>query len=172
VPQANSQTLESFIAGQIDGAWVPEPWATRLIAEAGGHVLVDERDLWPEGEYVTTHLIVRTEFLAQHPDVVKRLLEGHLAATDYVNANAAVAQATVIESIRQVTGSSLSPAIVAGAWANLTFTLDPIATSLQASADDAQALGFLPSANLDGIYDLALLNEVLRAAGRPEINQP
>ena len=62
LPQSNSTTLESFVAGAIDGAWVPEPWATRLILEGGGHVLVDERDLWPDtdGEYVTTHVIVRT----------------------------------------------------------------------------------------------------------------
>lgn len=172
VPQGNAQTLETFRAGQIDGAWVPEPWASRLIEEGGGHVLVDERDLWPAGQYVTTHLIVRTEFLAQQPDIVRRLLDGHLRATDYVNTSPAEAQASAIEAIRQITGSALSPTIMASAWTNLTFTVDPITASLQESADDAQALGFLPSAELDGIYDLALLNEVLRVAGRPEIAQP
>ena len=75
-PQANADTLAAFQAGDIDGAWEPEPWATRLVQEGGGHVLVDERDLWPDGAYVTTHLIVRTEFLNDHPDVVKQLLEG------------------------------------------------------------------------------------------------
>ncbi|HEY7598553.1 MAG TPA: ABC transporter substrate-binding protein, partial [Candidatus Limnocylindrales bacterium] len=172
VPQANAQTLDAFASGLIDGAWVPEPWATRLIVEGGGHVLVDERDLWPGGAYVTTHLIVRTEFLDQHPDVVRRLLEGHLRATDHVNAAPAAAQATLIEAIEQATGSALSPSIVAAAWPNLTFTLDPVASSLQASADAAHELGFLDSADLHGIYDLRLLNEVLRAAGRPEIAQP
>ena len=76
VPQENSATLDAFKAGHIDGAWVPEPWATRLIQEGGGTVLVDERDLWPDGQYVTTHLIVATQFLDDHPDVVKRPAPG------------------------------------------------------------------------------------------------
>ncbi len=107
LPQGNSQTLDTFISGGIDGAWVPEPWATRMIQDGGGHVLVDERDLWLGGQYVTTHLIVRTEFLTQHPDVVKRLLQGHLQATDYVNSSAAEGQATLISSITELTGSTL-----------------------------------------------------------------
>jgi NitT/TauT family transport system substrate-binding protein len=172
VPQGNSQTLETFIAGEIDGAWVPEPWATRLIREGGGRVLVDERDLWPDGRYVTTHLIVRTEFLEQRPDVVKRLLLGHVRATDYVGESPAEAQATVVQSIEAITGSRLSEPVLAAAWANLTFTVDPIASSLQASADDARELGFLPSSDLEGIYDLRLLNEVLDELGRPRIAQP
>ena len=74
VPQENAQTLETFQAGTIDGAWVPEPWATRLIQDGGAKVLVDERDLWPDGKYVTTHLLVATKFLDANPEVVKRIL--------------------------------------------------------------------------------------------------
>ena len=172
VPQGNSQSLETFVTGEIDGAWVPEPWATRMIEDGAGHVLVDERDLWPNGEYVTTHLIVRTEFLEQHRDVVKRLIEGLLRSTDYVNDSPAEAQATLITAINQLTGSTLSATVVAASWGNLTFTIDPIASSLQTSADEAAALGFLESSDLEGIYDLSVLNEVLREAGRPEIAQP
>jgi NitT/TauT family transport system substrate-binding protein len=172
LPQSNSQTLETFVAGGIDGAWVPEPWATRMINEGGGHVLVDERDLWPNGQYVTTHLIVRTEFLNQHPDVVKRLIQGQLAATDYVNNSPAEAQAAVAAQINQITGTTTSPSVLASAWANLTFTVDPISSSLQKSAADAAGLGFLDSANLAGIYDLTLLNQVLADAGRPQIALP
>ena len=81
-PAGERQTLQTFITGDIDGAWVPEPWATRLIQEGGGKVLVDEADLWPDGEYVTTHLIVATKFLEEHPDVVKQFLEGQVAANE------------------------------------------------------------------------------------------
>ena len=70
-PQDNADTLAAFKTGAIDGAWVPEPWATRLVNEGGGHVLVNEKDLWPDGKFVTTHLIVTTEFLDEHPDTVK-----------------------------------------------------------------------------------------------------
>ncbi len=47
VPQENSQTLQTFATGDIDAAWVPEPFASRLIQESGGKILIDERDLWP-----------------------------------------------------------------------------------------------------------------------------
>ena len=87
-PLANADILTAFTTGDLDGAWVPEPWATRMIEEGGGHVLVDERDLWPDGKFVTTHLIVATEFLNAHPDVVKGLLEGQVAANQFVNENA------------------------------------------------------------------------------------
>lgn len=172
MPQSNSQTLETFVSKQIDGAWVPEPWATRMIKDGGGHVLVDERNLWPNGQYVTTHLIVATTFLQQHPDVVKQLIQGHLNATDYVNNNTADAQTTLGTAINTLTGSTLSPDVISSSWQNLTFTMDPIASSLQTSADAAKSLGFLTSSDLKGIYDLTLLNEVLTAAGRPTIAQP
>ena len=94
-PQANADALNAFIAGDIDGAWVPEPWSTRMVEEGEGRVLVNEADLWPDGDFVTTHLIVATEFLEEHPDVVKSLVQGNLAAIDFTNENPEAAQETV-----------------------------------------------------------------------------
>ena len=172
LPQANSQTLDTFKSGDIDGAWVPEPWATRLVQEGGGKVLVDERDLWPNGAYVTTHLVVTPTFLKDHPDVVKALLTGVVATTDFVNDQPAEAQALVNEGIKDVTQKGLSDAVLTAAWPNLTFTVDPIASSLATSAAEATELGLLEKTDLTGIYDLTLLNEVLREAGKPEIAVP
>ncbi|HAP76801.1 MAG TPA: sulfonate ABC transporter substrate-binding protein [Acidimicrobiaceae bacterium] len=174
LPQTNSTTLESFLNGQIDGAWVPEPWATRLIADGGGVVLVDERDLWEAtgGQYVTTHLIVRTEFLNEHPDLVKAVIEGLAAAIDSIAADPEAAQADVVAQISSITGTDPNPATIAAAFANLTFTLDPIAASLQKSADDAVAVELLRPVDLNGIYDLTLLNEVLAARGDSEVQGP
>ncbi|MEX2552470.1 MAG: ABC transporter substrate-binding protein, partial [Actinomycetota bacterium] len=87
IPQENAQTLQTFRSGAVVGAWVPEPWASRLVLEAGGKILVDEKDLWPDGKYVTTHLIVRTQFLEEHPDVVEALVKGQVEADDFVNSN-------------------------------------------------------------------------------------
>lgn len=168
-PQPNAQILETFRAGDIDGAWVPEPWASRLVQEGGGRVLVDEGDLWPGGRYVTTHLVVRAAYLREHRDVVRRLLEGHLAATDRTNEHPAEAKRAVDAALAELTGKALAPAVLDAAWANLTFTVDPIAPSLRRGAADAHALGLLRSSDLDGIYDLSLLNEVLRAQGRDEV---
>ncbi|HEY8180470.1 MAG TPA: ABC transporter substrate-binding protein [Candidatus Limnocylindria bacterium] len=171
-PLANADILTAFTTGDLDGAWVPEPWATRMIDEGGGHVLVDERDLWPDGKFVTTHLIVATEFLNAHPDVVKGLLEGQVAANQFVNENGDEAQQVVASAIGELTGSELDPAILAASWENLTFTDDPIASSLAVSAQHAEDVGLLDPVDLDGIYDLTLLNEVLSGQGMEEISQP
>ena len=169
-PQDNSQTLETFKTGQISGAWVPEPWATRLVREGGGKVLVDERSLWPGGQFVTTHLIVSTAFLKAHPDVVERLVAGHIAATDYVNQNTAEAQDVVNAGITKVTGQSMSFETISGSWKNMTFTVDPVASSLHKNADDAKKVGLLANdVKLDGIYDVSILNKLLTAAGKAPV---
>lgn len=172
VPQSNGDALTAFVAGDIDGAWVPEPWATRMIEEGGGRVLVDERDLWPDGQFVTTHLIVATDFLEAHPDVVRNLLAGHIAATDALNDDPEAAQATVSAAIAELTDSELPEGTLAAAWETMEFTVDPIATSLAESASDAVELGLLENADIDGIYDLTLLNEVLAELGRDGIPAP
>ena len=171
-PQDNAATLDAFKQDQVQGAWVPEPWATRLVQEGGGKVLVDEKTLWPQGQFVTTHLIVSTKFLKDHPDVVKRLLEGQVAANDYVNSNPADAQKAANDQIEKITQKRLADGVVAAAWKNMTFTNDPIASSLKTSADNAIALDLLKPVDLSKIYDLGPLNEVLKAAGQPAINEP
>jgi NitT/TauT family transport system substrate-binding protein len=168
-PQPNAQILETFRAGEIDGAWVPEPWASRMVQDGGGQILVDEADLWPAGRYVTTHLVVRAEYLRAHPGVVRRLIEGHVAATDRANEQPDEAKRAVNAALEMLSGKALASTVLDAAWANLAFTVDPIASSLRRAAADAHALGMVRSADLDGIYDLTLLNEVLRAQGRDEV---
>jgi NitT/TauT family transport system substrate-binding protein len=134
-------------------------------------VLVNERDLWGDtgGEFVTTQLLVRTAFLKDHPDTVKAVIDGLSDAIDVIAADPAKAQADVVAQIGVITGKEPSADVIAKSFANLTFTLDPIAASLQKSADDAVAVGLLDPVDLKGIHDLALLNEVLKAAGKPEV---
>jgi NitT/TauT family transport system substrate-binding protein len=169
LPQENSLTLTTFQQGQIDGAWVPEPWATRLIEEGGGTVLVDEADLWPDGKYVTTNLIVATSFLNDHPDVVKQLIEGNLAAIDFIETDTAKAEEYTATGIDEATGKPIAPELVTASFENLLFTADPIPSSLVKDAKDAFDLGLIDSADVEGIYDLKILNRVLRAARRPTV---
>jgi NitT/TauT family transport system substrate-binding protein len=171
VPQENAQTLETFSSGAIQGAWVPEPFVSRLV-NAGGKVLVDERDLWPDKKFVITNLIVSKKFLDAHPDVVQKLVEGQVAANDYVNKNTADAQQAISTHIGKLTGKPLDIKLIQQAWPTLTFTNDPIASSLKTGLDHAVAVGLTQPVDLNGLYELKYLNEALKSAGEPEVTQP
>jgi NitT/TauT family transport system substrate-binding protein len=170
VNQENAQTLDLFKAGKIDGGWVPEPWASRLVLDGGGRVLVDEKTLWPNEQFVTTHLVVRQEFLKKYPATVEALLKGLVAATAVVATKTDAVQAVVNGQLLKDTGKQLKPAILKAAFDHLTPTLDPIASSLATSAKNAQAIGLLKPVDLKGIYDLTLLNKLLKAAGLPAVS--
>ena len=164
IPTANADALSLIQRGQLDGAWVPEPWASRIILEANGKVLVDERDLWPNGDFVTTDVIVSTKFLTEHPDVVEAFLKGHVKATQWINDNPDEAKQVVNAGIKQITGAALSDNVINAAWRNQKITFDPLASSLRKGADDAFALGYLgdKKPDLAGIYALDPLNKVLK----------
>ncbi|MEV6860592.1 ABC transporter substrate-binding protein [Streptosporangium subroseum] len=169
IPQENAQTLQTFATGDIDGAWVPEPFASRMVQESKGKILLDERDLWPNKQFVITHLIVRQEFAAEHPETVKQLLEGHVEANAAINADPVDAAKTVNAALEKLSGKPLKQEVLDSVFKNITFTNDPIASSLTGSADHAIKIGLLEPVDLNGIYDLKPLNEVLAAQGQPAV---
>jgi len=166
----NATTLQQFQDGNIDGAWLPEPWSSRLVQEAGAKVLVDEKTLWPEGKFVTTHLIVSQKFLSEYPATVKALLEGQVETTAWIKANADKAKADINTQIEKETGKAIAQPILDSAFANIEVTDDPIAASLKQSAENAVEAGLLEDPDLSKIYDLSLLNEVLQAKGQPAVD--
>lgn len=174
IPTDNSTILTLFKQGKIDGAWVPEPWATRLVAEGNGKVLVDERTLWPAGKFTTTNVIVRTAFLNAHPDLVNKFLQAHVDTVEYILSNPESAKSIVNAEIKHITGQSLSSKEIDMAYNNLDITYDPLTSTLQTSANRAFALGFLGSTNpnLTGIYNLGPLNQVLASKGLATITAP
>jgi NitT/TauT family transport system substrate-binding protein len=167
-PQDNAVTVDDFKAGRIDGAWVPEPTASRLVA-AGGTVLIDERDLWPDKKFVITNLLVATDFLTKHPDVVKQLIKGSVESNEFINANPADAQKAVSDGIEKLTGKPLDAKQTADAWKSITFLNDPLPSTLIDGAKHAEDVGLLNPIDLNGLYDLTLLNQVLKESGVPEV---
>jgi NitT/TauT family transport system substrate-binding protein len=171
VPTENSQILNLFRQGQIDGAWVPEPWASRLIVEGGGELFLDERDLWPDGDFVTANIIASPRLLQEHPEVVRAWLQAHVDITNWEVKHPEEAQALLNTEIERLTGKKLDPQVLAMAWSRLTPTWDPVSSSLVASAEAAYHAGFLTEKpDLTGIYDLTLLNEVLAARGETTVH--
>jgi NitT/TauT family transport system substrate-binding protein len=168
--ESNSDIVTSFSTGDIAGAWVPEPYAQSMVAE-GGHVLVNENDLWPGGKFVTTNIVVRTQFLQDHPDVVQAFLKANEQALAFIKKDPTQAQADFNAGLLALTGSSIDTAILPKAWAQITFTDDPLKATLVTSAAHAVSVGLLDQSSIDGaggfdpLYDLTLLNKVRAKAG-------
>ncbi|OFW23421.1 MAG: sulfate ABC transporter substrate-binding protein [Acidobacteria bacterium RIFCSPLOWO2_02_FULL_59_13] len=171
IPIANPDQLTLFLKKEIDAAWAPEPWASRLIHEANGRLLFDERDLWPGGQFVTTHLIVSTKFLKAHRALVKKWVRAHVELTEWIHNNLPAAKQVLNREIQKETGKPLPLAVLNDSISRLQVTYDPIRSSLFTSARWAFEAGFLgrQRPDLSGIYDLSILNEVLNEKGAKPI---
>ncbi|XVV05431.1 ABC transporter substrate-binding protein [Actinosynnema sp. CA-248983] len=167
----NAPSLDLFKKGDVQGAWAPEPWSSRLVLDAGARVLVDEKTLWEGGKFPTTVLLVRTQFLREHPRTVEALLKGHLAATDFALDNKPESKKVVNEALKKLTGKSLGEPVLDRAFDNIELTLDPQAKSFPQLARDAVTAGVAKEpADVGGLADFTLLNKVLTAAGRPTVD--
>ena len=172
IPTENAQTLTLFQKGDIDGAWVPEPWASRLVLEAGGKVFLDEKDLWPKKQFLTTQIIAATDFLNKYPKTVEAILKGHIQSITEIKKSPTAAQDAVQNQIAAATGKRLSDAVITRAWSNLVFTYDPLVPTLVKNSKDAVEAGLLTnlgSRKLVGIYDLRILNKLLVASKQKAI---
>lgn len=164
----NPRTFDAFRQGTVAGGWLPEPWSSRLVLDAGATVLLDERELWPNGKFPTTVLIVRTEFLAQYPGTVRALLRGHLAALDVAATDPARAKTLVNQGLKKLTGNELAGPVIDRAFANITLDADPLAATFPQLARDSVTAGITEEeTSLVGFVDLGPLNAELVAAGKP-----
>ncbi|MFF8957533.1 ABC transporter substrate-binding protein [Streptomyces sp. NPDC014894] len=165
----NKITPDAYKSGSIDGAWVPEPTASRLVSQ-GAKVLLDESTLWPDKKFVITHIIVSQTFLKDHPDVVEAVVRGSAKTNAWINANPDKAKASANAKLKALTGKDLPAEIIDPAWKSILFTPDPLASTLQTQAGYAVKAGLLKEPDLNGIYDLSALNKVLKADGEPEVS--
>lgn len=162
----NRLAPSAYRSGSIDGAWVPEPTASLLIAE-GAKVLLDEASLWPDQKFVITNLVVSQRFLKEHPDVVEAVVRGSVRTNAWINARPGRAKDSANAALKRLTGKALPDEIIDGAWPSLTFTDDPLADTLGTQAEHAVRAGLMERPDLHGIYDLATLNGIRAADGRP-----
>lgn len=165
----NKVTPDAYKAGSVDGAWVPEPTASKLVAE-GGKVLLDESTLWPDKKFVITNIIVRQDFLKEHPKVVEAVLKGSVETNKWINANPDAAKEAANKRLEQDSGKALPADVLDPAWKSIRFTDDPLAATLSTEAEHAVKAGLLEKPDLKGIYDLAPLNKVLKAEGEPAVD--
>ena len=173
--------INMFLNKEIDGAWVPEPLVAILKEQGDGFILVDERDLWPpEGKFVTANILARTDYLKDNPEIIKKLLEAHVNETLWINQKLSktnntetdeknIQELTVAfnEGLKKITGKTYPENQIKDALSRIEFTYDPLSSSLNKIAQDANDLGYINfgssrEIDLSSIYDLGLLNEVLK----------
>ena len=157
---SNPDIYTLFAKGDIDGAWVPEPWATILVQELDGIRLFNEEKLWPNEEFASVLLIVRTEYLENNLETVQKWVESHEKTVTWINSNPNKSKSLFSNFLIDYMGKSLPTKIIDESFSNITITSDPIKNSIIIFAERADSLGYLGRSgyNLDGIFYNAVLN--------------
>jgi NitT/TauT family transport system substrate-binding protein len=169
-PMTQDSAIREFSSGRIAGGWEPAPYDIEM-ALAGGRVLVNEASLWPNGQFATTSLVVTQKFLATQPAAVAGLLRGQIQANDYIHQHRSRAEIAVNTELTTLTGTSLPADVLTGSFAQITFTDNPVASSLTVDAVHATELGLLkPTSDLAAMCDIGPLNLLLRSAGEPLVS--
>ncbi len=167
----NARALEAYRSGQLDGGWLPEPFASRFVLEAGATQLLDERTLWPGGQFPTTVVIARIEYVQQHPATVAALLRGLVEAERYAAGDPASAKAAVNAGLWAAGSPPLAQRVLDRAWGQVTFGPDPLAATFPRLAQDAVTAGTASSPTpLRGLVEAGPLDTALTAAGRSPVD--
>ncbi len=162
IPLANADILGLFLTGKLEAAWVPEPWGARLVWEAGAHILLDERDLWPNRVFHSTLLVTTKPFLEARGNDVRAILRAHVELTrQWTEAPDGFAR-RANDAFGQLTGKALPLPVLTDAFSRLGPALRPLPQVLSLAAKHAQELGFVPSADVGGMVDTSLLDELVR----------
>ncbi|MFP2927971.1 ABC transporter substrate-binding protein [Pyxidicoccus sp. 3LG] len=166
VPLSNPDIFGQYLRGGIEGAWVPEPWGARMVAEGGGHILVDERDLWPERRFPTTVIVTTRKVLETQRPRVAALLRTHVRLTERWKEDPAGFTTAVNSAFSRLTSKPIPAPILQQAFSRLEPSLDPVPSALATAAQHAKELGFTTDADITGLVDLSVLNEVRAAAAQ------
>jgi NitT/TauT family transport system substrate-binding protein len=169
-PTDNALTLSLFQQGKVDGAWLPEPWVSRLVEDAGATVLVDEADLWKNGAFPTTVLVVNADFLAKHPQTVTQLVQADVDAIAWLNGHKSTAASAINDKLKADSGKGLSDAVLARSLEHVTFSADPQAQTYNQLVQHGLAAGTQKKGSIDGLFDLRLLNQILKADGQKPVS--
>lgn len=150
----NPDIYTLFSKGDIDGAWVPEPWASRLVLELNGTRLFHEEDLWPDKRFSTVLLIGRTDFIKNHPEIINEWIEANQKSIEWINKNPNDAKIIFNQFLKKSTGKILPANILNESFSNIEFTSDPIKDSVIIFAKRADDLGYLGrhGYSLDGFF--------------------
>lgn len=141
IPNPDIYTL--FVKGEVDGAWVAEPWATILETELDGNRLFYEEDLWPGKQFASVLVIGNTDYLKNNPETVSTFLQSHHNTVQWINENPVETRNVFNSFLKSYLGQSLSDEVVDIALSNLQIIDDPLPNSIYSFAEKADSLGYL-----------------------------
>ena len=168
VPVANADQLALFRQGELDAAWAPEPWASRMVHELHAVRITDEKDLWPAHRVSTAVVVVSPAFQEAHPELVERFLRAHAAITRWIGDEPEAAAAIVAHELERLTGKPLDGAVVREAMRRVEFTTDPLEESIQELSRWSVELRMSPQGgDLRGLVDRRSLDRVMLARSAP-----
>ncbi len=162
-PMNNSEILTLMRRGELDGAWVPEPWTARLQLEADGVLLVDERTLWPDGRFPSALLVAARASLGPKHDAIARLLRAHVDEVAWIDAHPTETRSLLREQLTRLSGKALPQQLVDRAMDSVAATWDPMPAALERLAADARRLRYLPEGDLSRLVDRSLLDAAVAA---------
>jgi len=140
---ANPDIYTLFVKGDIDGAWVAEPWATILETELGGHRLFVEDDLWPDKQFASVLLIANIDYVEKNPEIISNFLLSHHETVKWINDNPVETRNIFNSFLKSHLGQSLSDDVVDISLSHIEITSDPIPDSVYSFAEQANILGYL-----------------------------
>jgi NitT/TauT family transport system substrate-binding protein len=159
-----------MVKGEVDGAWVPEPWGARLDREAGASIFLDERDLWQGGQFATSLIICKSDYVENNPQAARALIGAHVDKTLWINEHKEEAIAQFNEHVAEILGAEFDERDLRASLARMEFTYDPLEETVARSAQDAYALDLLDEEpDLQGMFNLEILNDVLLERGLDSI---
>jgi NitT/TauT family transport system substrate-binding protein len=159
IPISNAEQLGLMQRGQIDAAWAPEPWAARLVVEAGGRLLAEEKDLWEQKRFTLTVVIASPDFLKRQPELARKLLRTHQVWTARLASDPEATLPLLGRALYELTGKTIPPEAFRAACFRTEFTDQPLAETLQTFAGWSYDLGFAKEQpDLEGLVDTTLLD--------------
>ena len=140
---SNPDIYTLFAKGDIDGAWVPEPWATMLVEELDGIRLFDENEFWPENKFSSVLLIGRADYIEKNPEIIKKWIDANEKTVKWINDNPTESKKLYNEFLKDYMGKTLPEKIVEESFSNIVITSEPVEKSIHIFAERADSLGYL-----------------------------
>lgn len=160
-PIPNADQVGMMQRGDIDAAWAPEPWGERLVAEAGGHIVGQEKDLWPAKQFILTLVITTPRFLKDHPDTVEKILVVHHQWTQRLQNDPDKYVPQLEAALFEVNGKRLPPGVLKTSIGRVKFTDDPLPSTIATMAAWARELKFASEpVDLSKLIDTTILDRL------------